>query len=216
MSRIPQLFDAIRKGDAAEVRALLTAEPSLSDARHDSGATPVLWAVYTGHAELAELASGGRQPDFFEACALGRRERAAEILARDPKLVHEYSADGFSPLGLAVFFGHVDIARLLVERGADVDQPSRNALRVAPLHSAVASGTLELVELLLSNGARPDCTESADATPLHSAAGHGSREMVDRLLASGADRRRRTKDGKTAADLAREYGHGELAAELER
>jgi ankyrin repeat protein len=215
MNRIPQLFDAIRNGDAAGVRALLSAEPGLAEARNNDGATPVLWAVYTRHPELVEVVLGGRAPDFFEACALGRPGRVSELLAQSPGLVDEYSADGFTALGLAVFLGHLDVARMLVERGADVNLPSRNALRVAPLHSAVASGKVELLDLLLSHGAKPDCAEAVDATPLHSAAGHGSREMVRRLLAAGADRDCRTKDGKTAADLAREYGHAELAAELE-
>jgi len=40
--------------------------------------------------------------------------------------------------------------------------------------------------------------------------------MVEKLVAAGADRHRKTKDGKTAADLARQYGHPEIAAELEK
>ncbi len=215
MDQTEQLFDAIRKGDSGEVRGLLSADPSLAGIRNQDGATPALWALYTRHPELTELLLGARQPDFFEACALGRRDRAAALLADDPQLVEAYSQDGFTGLGLAVFFGHLDTARILVERGADVNRPSRNAFRVAPLHSAVAAGSLALLELLLAHGARPECAEFLEATPLHSAAGHGSRAMVHRLLAAGADPRRRTRDGKTAADLARAYGHPELAAELD-
>ncbi len=40
--------------------------------------------------------------------------------------------------------------------------------------------------------------------------------MVARLLAAGASKTLRTSDGKTAADLAREYGHMQLAEELEK
>jgi ankyrin repeat protein len=72
------------------------------------------------------------------------------------------------------------------------------------------------LDLLLSHGAAPDAVEFLEATPLHSAAALGSREMVEKLLAAGADRKRKTKDGKTAADLARQYGHAELADELEK
>ncbi len=97
------------------------------------------------------------------------------------------------------------------DSGADVDRPSRNATRVAPLHSAVASGSVALVKLLLEHGAHPDGAEFLEATPLHSAAGHGNREMVELLLVAGADRGRKTKDGKMAEDLARQYGHDELA-----
>jgi ankyrin repeat protein len=211
-----QFFDAIRKGDANEVRALLTADPKLAQAKNQDGATPALWAIYTRHADLAPMVLGAREPDFFEACALGRRDQAAELLRRDQGLVDAYSGDGFTGLGLAVFFGHLEIARMLVEAGADVNRPSRNAIRVSPLHSAVESGSIPLLDLLLSHGAKPDVVEFLEATPLHSAAAHGNREMVRKLLAAGADRSRKTKDGKTAADLARQYGHADVAEELEK
>jgi ankyrin repeat protein len=213
---VAQFFDAIRKGDAAQVRSLLAADPKLAEASNQDGVTPALWAVYTRHAELAPTVLGAREPDFFEACALGRRDLAAQLLKEEPKLVDGYSRDGFTGLGLAVFFGHLEIASMLVESGADVNRPSRNSIRVSPLHSAVASGSVALLDLLLSHGAAPDPVEFLEATPLHSAAAQGSREMVEKLLAAGADRHRKTKDGKTAADLAREYKHPELAGELEK
>jgi ankyrin repeat protein len=209
------LFDAIRKGDAAAVAAMLAAKPHLGEARNPQGASGVLWSAYARHPELAPVLLGTREPDFFEACALGRRERALSLLAADPKLVDAYAADGFTGLGLAIFFGHVEIARKLVDAGADVNRPSRNDIRVFPLHSAIESGKLELVDLLLKHGAKPDPPEFLGATPLHSAAARGNREMVARLLAAGADRKLRTNDGKTAADLARQYGRPELAGELE-
>lgn len=212
--RAAPFFDAIRKGDTTMVRTLLASDSTLAGARNADGATPALWAAYTRHPELAATVLAGREPDFFEACALGNRERASALLARDPKLVDGYSGDGFTALGLAVFFGHEELARLLVAAGADVNRPSRNAIRVAPLHSAVESGSLALVNLLLDNGAHPDAVEFLEATPLHSAAARGSREMVERLLAAGADPRRKTKEGKRAADVAHQYGHEELAARL--
>ncbi len=83
---------------------------------------------------------------------------------------------------------------------------STNTLRLAPLHSAVASDSFELVDLLLARGADPNAREASGSTPLHSAAGHGNRAVIDRLLAAGADRDARTNDGKTPADVARQYG----------
>jgi len=211
-----QLFDAIRKGDGPQVRALLAADPGLSQARNPEGATAALWAAYTRHPELAQVVLGSREPDFFEACALGHHDRAAQLLHHDQGLAKAYSSDGFTALGLAVFFGHLGIARMLVDAGADVNRPSRNAIRVSPLHSAVESGSLELLDLLLAHGAAPDPVEFLEATPLHSAAARGSSEMAARLLAAGADPARKTRDGKTAADLARQYGHPELAKKLEK
>jgi ankyrin repeat protein len=212
--QIAQFFDAIRHGDAAEVQALVAANPQLAEARNQDGATPALWAVYTQHADLAPVVLAGRAPDFFEACALGQLDRVATLLAQDAQLVNAYSGDGFTGLGFAAFFGHVELARRLLQSGADANSPSRNPLHVAPLHSAVAAGSLPLLELLLSHGAAPDPTEGSGATPLHSAAGHGSKEMVARLLAAGADPQRKTNDGKTPADIARQYGQEALSREL--
>src|SRR5947209_11772591 len=131
-----QLFDAIRRGDAAQVKALVAANPKLAEARNQDGATPALWAVYTRHAELAPVVLAGRAPDFFEACALGRLDCVSALLAEDPQLVNHYSGDGFTGLGLAAFFGHVELTRRLLESGADPNCASRYGLRVAPLHSA--------------------------------------------------------------------------------
>jgi ankyrin repeat protein len=212
--RAVPLFDAIRKGDTEQVRALLQAHPQLAEARNSDGATPALWAAYTRHSELAAILLAGRESNFFEACALGNRERAAALLARGRELVDAYSDDGFTALGLAVFFGHEEIARDLIAAGADVNRPSRNAIRVTPLHSAIESGSVALLDLLLEHGAKPDPEEFPGATPLHSTAARGNKVMVERLVKAGADPRRKTKEGKTAADLARQYGHEELAARL--
>src|SRR5215472_18529343 len=75
-----RLFDAIRRGDAEAVRKLVAGEPKLGQARNAGGASAVLWAAYNRHAELAPVLLGGQQPDLFEACALGRQDRVAELL----------------------------------------------------------------------------------------------------------------------------------------
>jgi uncharacterized protein len=209
------IFDAIRQGDAGQVSALLAADPALAGARTPEGAGTVLWAVYTRHAELAPLLLGGRPPDFFEACALGEPARVAELLSADRRLVEEYSADGFTALGFAAFFGHSEVASLLLDAGADPRRPSRNALAVTPLHSAVSAGHQLLAAILLRHGADPNAVESNGMTPLHTAAGTGNREMLASLLTAGADRAAKSHDGRTPADIARQYAHPEIAAELD-
>ena len=193
------IFDAIRQGDAEQVKALLAADPSLARTRTPQGASPVLWAVYTRHAELAPVLLDGRQPDFFEACALG--------IAAEANDVNTFAPDGFTGLGLACFFGHLEIARQLLDRGADPNLASSNDLHVAPLHSAVTTGSVPMVRLLLARGADPNVEEGSGYTPLHTAAAHGSREIIEMLQRAGADASRKTKDGKTPADVARQYGH---------
>ena len=79
----------------------------------------LLQAVYEGNqARADELLAAGPELDVFEAAAVGKTDRLRELLDEDPALANAWATDGFQPLGLACFFGHVEVARLLVERGA--------------------------------------------------------------------------------------------------
>jgi len=209
------IFDIIRRGDLEQLRALLADNPALANARMPEGANTVLWAVYTRHPELAPLLLGTRPPDFFEACALGADARIAELLALDRQLVEQFSADGFTALGLAAFFGHHSAARLLLDAGADPNLASHNALHLSPLHSATSAGHAALASMLLQHGADPNAVEVNGMTPLHTAAGTGNRQIVALLLNAGSDRARQSHDGRTPAAIARQYGHPDIALELE-
>ena len=200
-------FDAVKKGDAGEFTRLVDRDPELLRAR-ESGASPLLTAIYyrqTGVARL--LLDRGAPLDVFEASAVGDAERLGELLAEEPTLANEFAADGFTPLGLASFFAHLEAAQTLLASGADPSQAARNGTRVAPLHSAVAGGSVEIVRDLLARGADVRARQEGGFTPLHSAAGEGREEMVRLLLAHGADRAARSDAGKTPADMARERGH---------
>jgi ankyrin repeat protein len=212
-----QLFEAIRAGDASRVNELLEAAPGLAGARAPEGASAVLMAIYCGHPEMVRLFEDrGVVLNVFEACAAGRLERVAALVEGDPAPVGGYSGDGYPALGLAVFFGHDDIAAMLMERGADVNAASRNSQCVTPLHAAAARHNTKLVADLLARGADPDASQGGGITALHEAAFHGDGEIAELLLGYGANPRQKTADGKTAADMATERGHGELAAQLAR
>ena len=100
----------------------------------------VLQALYRGDRDEAERLAVGRELTVFEAAALGRTARVRELLDENQSLVNEYGDDGFHPVGLAAFFGHLDTVRLLLERGADVNQLSRNDhVQTAVIHAAAAA-----------------------------------------------------------------------------
>jgi ankyrin repeat protein len=202
-----ELFEAIRSNDAVAVASLLDADASLLDARLN-GITPILFAVYNGHAELAQLfVDRGAHLTFCEACALGDAKSAMRMLEADPSLLETYSEDGFPPLGLAIFFGHPELARTLIERGADVNASARNALLVAPVHAAAAMRDAGTMQLLLARGADANARQQLGYTALHTAAQHGDDAILDLLLASGADPRVAGDDGKTPAALAAAHQH---------
>jgi ankyrin repeat protein len=196
-----ELMAAIKRGDADAVAELLDRAPSLLQ----SGA--ILTTLYFGHGELAQLfVTRGAQLTFPEACALGDEGRVRELLERDASLLDRRSDDGFPPLGLAIFFRQPAIARLLIERGADVNAHADNAQKVAPLHAAAAVCDRETARLLLERGADPNARQQLDYTPLHGAASRGDVEMGKLLIAHGADVTA-VADGKTPAEVAREHGH---------
>jgi ankyrin repeat protein len=209
-----ELFDAIRDSDSVAVARLLDADPSLLGARQ-SGITPILFAVYNEHAELAQLfLDRGASLTFGEACALGRADVATQMLDANPALLDSYSDDGFPAVGLAVFFRQPQLARTLIERGADVNAAARNAFRVAPVHAAAAVRDAAIMQLLIEHGADVNARQQMGYTALHTAAQHGDNVMLDLLLAAGADPRAAGDDGKTPAGLAGAQGHTAIVERL--
>lgn len=200
-----RLFDAIRAGDAAAVEALLATAPALATASHD-GVSAILLALYHGHEGIAEsLARQAGALEFFEAAALGRGDRVTALLATDPSLAEATTPDGYRGIGLAAFFGHEAVVALLA-RWCDPNTPSANAMRVTPLHSAMATRRPEaaagIARTLLAQGADPNRQQEGGWTPLHAAAQSGDPELVSLLLEHGADRDLANDAGQTPLDLA--------------
>ena len=123
-------------------------------------------------------------------------------LDRDPALIAAHSTDGWTPLHLAAFFGHKELAIRLLERGAEVDARSANAMKNTPLHAATAGRKTELVKLLLDEGADTNARQEGGWTALHAAAQNGDREIVEMLVAHGADLKARADNNQSALDLA--------------
>jgi ankyrin repeat protein len=199
-----KLFEAIAAGDEDAVQELVELRPELAERRNEAGLSPVLHALYNGKADVAEvLLNVNPALDVFDAAATGRTRGMEELLDGEPKLARNWSADGFTPLHYAAFFGQEDAARILLERGAEVEVVARNeSIRVTPLHSAAAGSHSGIVTLLLEAGADPNAAQDGGFTPLHSAAQNDDRESAEALLAAGADPSLASDDGKTAAQLA--------------
>lgn len=215
MSELQQFIEAVQQGNETLVKDLLAHDPSLVEAKKDSGLSIVLLAAYYSHSELAQLlASKKGSLNIFEPAAVGDLKRVKVLVETDALLANTFSVDGFPPLGLACFFGHLDVAAYLLSAGAEVNTPSQNRMEVMPLHAAVANQHLEIARMLLENGALVNAVQQDSFTPLHGAAQNGQIEMIKLLLEFGADPRRRTSDGKTPLDMAEAAGHSEAASLL--
>lgn len=211
MTNRDQLFDAIRRGDTLQLGLLLDQDPGLAAARDATGVSALLFACYHRRREPIELlAAALPELDLFEAAAVGRLEGVNTLLSEDSAQARGFSADGFTPLGYAAFFGHAEVAAALLAAGADPDAQARNPMRVRPLHSAAAAGQRAIVELLLQHGADPNTRQEGGWTPLAEAAQLGDAAMARALLEHGADRTATNDAGKTPLELARAAGHAHL------
>lgn len=216
MSALNSLHDQIKQGDLAGVRASLAGDASLLDATNESGQNAFLLAKYYHRPEIADYLLGlGPRLDLFSLCAAGRVNAVIEAIDRDGSLLKAHSGDGWTPLHLAAFFGHPELAAALLDRGADVNARSTNSMKNTPLHAAAAGGNIELVRLLLERGADANATQERGWTALHAAAQSGNREMVEVLLAHGAHVNTRAENNQAALDLALTKGHQDIARLLD-
>ena len=209
-------FEAVRTGDRKAVDEALAADPSVLAARDSRGRSAIVAAAYDGHPRLAEhlaerVGRGGLSP--FEAAIVGDTVVVKRKLDSGFEL-DDASDDGYTALHLAAYFGRLEVARLLLERGADPNAVAQNDSRVTPLHSAVSARHRDLAGLLLALGASANVVQKGGYTPLHSAAHNGDEAIVDLLLLRGADPTRPADDGRTSIDMAEEGGHGPLAEML--
>ena len=152
----------------------------------------LLEALHRGdNALVTELLAANPELDVFEAAALGRAERLQVLLMGDARLANAYGDDGFQPLPLACFYGHLEAARVLLDHGADPSTLARNEhIRTNALHAAAASENkdqqtrYELCELLLKHGADPSIPQGGNEFRAIDSARLNGDERLERLLES--------------------------------
>ena len=218
MTAAQDFLAAIKAGNIAEVTRRLDVEPALVNARDEQGLSAVLTAAYYQEPGIARLlVQRGAELSVFEACTVGELPRVKALVEQQPDSINAYAPDGFQPLGLAAFFGQTGIVEFLLSKGAEVNSPSRNAMRVMPLHSAIANKQTEIARRLLDHGADVDATQADDFTPLHEAAQNGLLDVTQWLLERGANvNPRLSSSGKTPLALAIEHQHGTVAQLLKQ
>ena len=136
---------------------------------------------------------------------------ASALLAHPSVQLDALNNAGESALMIAALRGEVAGARLLLDRGASVNQPGWS-----PLHYAATGPEPRLVQLLLGKGADVNAASPNGSTPLMMAAQYGSEDSVKLLLAAGADPKQRNQRDLRPSAFARLAGREALALRLEQ
>ncbi len=212
-----ELVAAVKANDASKVRAILERNPFIARAKTENGTVVQTAKYYGAEAALAALLEHVQEDSLnvYEASALGRAARLKTILGQSRLRVNQPNAEGFTPLGLAAFFGNADAVKVILDHGATVDLKDTSFNGNTALDAAVAANHADVVRILLAAGANPNVRDSAGFTPLHKAASNGNAAVVDMLLEHGADPAATREGGTTPLADALAKGHRE-AAELLR
>jgi ankyrin repeat protein len=168
---------------------------------------------------------------FFEAIRAGDREKVDALLSADAALLAARDEKGLGAYIAAKYSGRNDIARMLLEKGVELDifaacmagAQGRALALIAknpelatayshdgwtPLHLACFFGQPGIAEALIAQGAdvRARSRNQMQNTPLHAAAAGRSKETVRALLEHGADVNARQEGGWTALHAASQNG----------
>lgn len=166
-------FSAIKKNDAVDVSALLNRgfDPNTLD---PTGLSGLMLAL---------------KNDSF---------KVAGVLLSHPQIkVEVRNATNESPLMLAALKGELQLCRLMIQKGGDVNKPGWT-----PLHYAATHGHLAVLNLLLEENAYIDAASPNNTTPLMMAAHYGTPAAVKLLLEAGADPLLKNDLGLSAFDFA--------------
>ena len=200
--------DAFRKslitsGSIEELKAALTQVPDAAHTPFENGMTPIGAVLRRGQKNRIDLVLATRPTlSVRELAGLGRIDELAVALDADPNRVDEADIDGVTPLFLAARHSQYDACKLLLERGANVAVSSAPH-DATPLATAVDSGDIEIVELLLDYKASANDVLRAGEALLHIAArarvtrGEVYSGVIDLLLQRGADRNAKNRDEQT-------------------
>jgi hypothetical protein len=147
---------------------------------------------------------------LYYAALCGFHDIAEQLIIKHPQQVYITGGYFVSPLGAALRGGHLKIAQVLHECGADVDVLGNDDCTL--LHGASWSGHFIIVQWLLSHGANPNYWGESDGwTSLHAAAFFGHVEISQLLLQYEADTDAYDNKNRTPLHVAVQYKHFNVA-----
>jgi len=134
----------------------------------------------------AAVAVGAKAADIHVAVRAGDIKRVEALLKHDPQLL-ESQANQYrtTPLHIAAHDEQMEIAKLLVSRGAKLEAPDKDL--ATPAFLAALRGSCNVLAFLLKSGANPNAIADEGVRPLHVAAMNGHVACAAALLDAGAN-----------------------------
>jgi ankyrin repeat protein len=155
------IFEAASIGDTETISQLLDKTPDFLNSFSPDGFTALGLASFFGHVSLVNLLlDKGAKPNI----ASNNQFKVA-------------------PIHSACAISHFDIAKLLIEHGADVT--AKQMQGVTPLHSAAHNGQTKLSKLLIDNGAEISAKMDNGQTPLFMANEKNFQETAELIIKHG-------------------------------
>lgn len=148
------------------------------------------------------------QKSLLDAAESDDVEATRDILSRNLDSLNSMDDRHWTPLIVAAFRGHDQVARLLMEHGADMSAQDKSGYTA--LHWAAYNGQSRTARLLLQEHANINARSHSGWTPLMHAAASGHLPLTILLLDRGADINLASQDGSTALTKAAANGHVEV------
>jgi len=189
------VFDLLRKGDVAAVKALIEKSPQLLEARDSDGDTPLHYASLEGNIELInyfidkgaklELQDARRKTPLHLAAMNDRKDAVAVLLKRGAVLETRDDYQRTALILCARERGQAATGRVLIEAGADVNAADK--FGSTALELAAWRGTVDFVDLLLEKGAHVPESGQQWQGMLSEAASNGLAKLFRRLTDKSQD-----------------------------
>ncbi len=204
----------IKNKEADQVVSLIKENPQTLDLKDENGSSGLMLIAYSGLDNAFNQAIDLKNSfSFHEAIVCGKIEIVENYLDNaDPDVKDTYSNDGFTPLSLAAFFNRTEIAKALIQKGADPNLSATNPSKVNALHAAIAKENYALCQLFIQKGADVNAVQMKQVTALHSAVHRGNLNLAKLLVDNGASIDLKMDNGDTALSIAAREGHKSIEA----
>lgn len=147
------------------------------------------------------------QKSIFDIARSGSVEELNQAIQNNKSIIDSKNESGYTPLILACYKQNNSVARMLIEKGCDINYVSEMG---SALMACSVNGNNEIALFLLNNNCNVNLTDSNGTTALMYAVQFGNIELVKALLAASADKSKIDKKGKTAFEYAVFSGNNEI------